>query len=1205
MWKFLQKVSVLSFLAIIFVSRVDAQGWCTSATVYCQEQGTFDECDGGANDGNSCSGDIDCFPGGTCEEVPAIVDDWHESCSYISHDSSCRGSCPPGIQQFGTCPDPPPSGGYGCVNGSCQWTSSGGGCASCAPSECGDGVTDLGEDCDAGPGGSSTCDTSCHTIVGQTCNWCTNQAQCLAVNGTWSGPSNYCAVSGDGCCEGGPGFESSCQPTANICETGVGIAGANGTGCNSEMISYRNSAGQVTLAALKTDGSACPNVWGGRTDSGDTFGGLAVWKQTSDTVSGNDLLRPNYGYYNADNPEIITKNLLTLINNDDYKVSIDIGLASPSTSSAYLLNPACATNAGTNGFHRPYVFNDTQYRDQDDNIEAEKRWKAMRACYSKVVYEPIDCVVSSNKDTVVVGEEITISLFAGNRRPVHIDGSDVPSPGYTARLFLEKTDFSEISPLPASLSYTNGQPGNRYYYQLSAASCTFDATSGKCNSTFQTSDLPAGSYKFHCDIPSVGAFEPQKCSGNPWCSFEGGGESNICPDWISCSENDKLNVVVIDEVPPAPTGLVSSCVAPGDRMTLSWDPVAGADSYLVRVDDGISGDGVEAILYVGVDTCPEEHPSWDVCVQTTATSLQVRVDPATFTAASWSVYAINAAGESVSSEYQVLNSCIPNCYNISGDLEIPQGTTANYSADFVSNYGSLRTMISQGQGGAWISDWNDITYCSGTECNPGQVVNKSYSWDTTGVPVGTYDIFCRSWNDGIAECRGKSNYVDGPPRYDCPSNGPGVTTLSVEVVPPEIKITGTVYEGLGNGMSGNYCAAGGGTAWSQGGSMSVSVSGLSPNPSSGAVSGSDGTYQTGVFEPDTGTGGEIALNTIPDGYSPICPVGGAYSGVDTTGLADDIENVHFYISALKEPWWQTRSGLAYGSVLTSNLPYDTNADLDPLCLAYASCVPFLVSGSLGDTDPNLSAGIPISILINGTDDYNSQHKNAAGDYFDSANHSDAGLAKENYAVLSRRFDLAAATTITSPLSNAIPPAGDPGQGTDFTEVYKRIGDLEITPSATWVVAGKKVIFVDGNVTINGPADNKIISVDPGGFFAIIATGDITIDQDIGASISYGGTPTIEPQIEGFYVADGSLIIEESGDQDAIDKMFIGAGSFVGWEGVRLPRDFETVADPSTGLLNNYVPTDTFIFRPDFILNTPELMKRSTFNWREINSITQD
>ena len=78
------------------------------------------------------------------------------------------------------------------------------------------------------------------------------------------------------------------------------------------------------------------------------------------------------------------------------------------------------------------------------------------------------------------------------------------------------------------------------------------------------------------------------------------------------------------------------------------------------------------------------------------------------------------------------------------------------------------------------------------------------------------------------------------------------------------------------------------------------------------------------------------------------------------------------------------------------------------------------------------------------------------------------------------------------------------------------------------------------------------------------------------------------------MADG--IIQVQSYQTTPDYKLIVAGTFVGWTGINLQRSFANQDDNS---LNNIVPAESFVFRPDLLVNTPTVMKAAHFNIREI------
>lgn len=104
---------------------------------------------------------------------------------------------------------------------------------------------------------------------------------------------------------------------------------------------------------------------------------------------------------------------------------------------------------------------------------------------------------------------------------------------------------------------------------------------------------------------------------------------------------------------------------------------------------------------------------------------------------------------------------IPNCSIDSGPAIINLGETATYNASFSSQQGNLGAHLSIGQNGITIGNYLSETFSSRTAT----AATGTFSW--TPTTVGTFDLFCRAWNDGIAECRGNPAYIDNLPRYEC------------------------------------------------------------------------------------------------------------------------------------------------------------------------------------------------------------------------------------------------------------------------------------------------------------------------------------------------------------------------------------------------------------------------------------------------------
>ncbi len=122
---------------------------------------------------------------------------------------------------------------------------------------------------------------------------------------------------------------------------------------------------------------------------------------------------------------------------------------------------------------------------------------------------------------------------------------------------------------------------------------------------------------------------------------------------------------------------------------------------------------------------------------------------------------------------------IPNCSITSGPAVVTLGETANYSASFFSAQGNLGTRISIGRNGNFLEDINgNVSNQSST------AATGNFAW--TPKTAGTFDLFCRAWNDGIAECRGNTAYVDGLPRYECAGPKAFMTVKVISPIPGDL-----------------------------------------------------------------------------------------------------------------------------------------------------------------------------------------------------------------------------------------------------------------------------------------------------------------------------------------------------------------------------------------------------------------------------------
>ena len=94
--------------------------------------------------------------------------------------------------------------------------------------------------------------------------------------------------------------------------------------------------------------------------------------------------------------------------------------------------------------------------------------------------------------------------------------------------YVSRTDTDSISGLGQPV-WTDSQ-GHKYY-----------AVTGS-----SVGGLTQGTYKFWCNQND----EPNKCSGNPFCQYEGGPLTTECDGWVSCSTSDNATLsVMINPIP--------------------------------------------------------------------------------------------------------------------------------------------------------------------------------------------------------------------------------------------------------------------------------------------------------------------------------------------------------------------------------------------------------------------------------------------------------------------------------------------------------------------------------------------------------------------------------------------------------------------------------------------------------------------------------
>jgi len=160
---------------------------------------------------------------------------------------------------------------------------------------------------------------------------------------------------------------------------------------------------------------------------------------------------------------------------------------------------------------------------------------------------------------------------------------------------------------------------------------------------------------------------------------------------------------------------------------------------------------------------------------------------------------------------------------------------------------------------------------------------------------------------------------------------------------------------------------------------------------------------------------------------------------------------------------------------------------------------------------------------------------------------------------------------------------------DEVYIYNFDSDITVDLLDTWSPGGQHIIFVTGDIIFMDSAGlESLVLLSQGDFVAFIASGTITFDSSVGYDDQNTDPSTASPNLAGFYVADYIVLDSDGGTE----KKFIGEGSFIGWDGFSLNRDFGSSSNAS-------YPTEVFIYRPDLILSTPDRILQPINVWQEV------
>jgi hypothetical protein len=173
------------------------------------------------------------------------------------------------------------------------------------------------------------------------------------------------------------------------------------------------------------------------------------------------------------------------------------------------------------------------------------------------------------------------------------------------------------------------------------------------------------------------------------------------------------------------------------------------------------------------------------------------------------------------------------------------------------------------------------------------------------------------------------------------------------------------------------------------------------------------------------------------------------------------------------------------------------------------------------------------------------------------------------------------------------PATDPGDGGSAPAaggVYRKTGDYTILGGGSWSnLSGGRVIFVDGNVTINGN-----ITLANGAFLGVVASGNITVDPSVGNTIPKANPTSADANLVGAFFANGNFTGGTTGSQT--DKQLVIYGSVAA--DAELNGAGKVSSQRDLGGLNA-MPGVAFIWNPNLILNAPQPFTDAVMDWREV------
>lgn len=333
-----------------------------------------------------------------------------------------------------------------------------------------------------------------------------------------------------------------------------------------------------------------------------------------------------------------------------------------------------------------------------------------------------------------------------------------------------------------------------------------------------------------------------------------------------------------------------------------------------------------------------------------------------------------------------------------------------------------------------------------------------------------------------------------------------------------------------------------------------------------------------------------SINLNPNPYVCRCPANCLYGGITAPR-----SGVNFYLQLARDAWFQVEGGPVVTGVGTGTSLYNP---IPTTCGAGTStCRPYLIRQDRSDTDDSSAYAMTGGGAIDLRNDVGAQNTEIDQDGRNMITTVGPDLDQYTYDYFWSLYDFPENPVSdfggANPANDAQLPTGVPANA-DTNAYYYNGAQGALTIQDAWSVPGDEsvVIFADSDVNINNTID-----VANTGFLAIFATGTITIDSTVGHVTVAGPVPNSTAVVEGVFIADGQIIIESVG-AGQLDRRFVGEGTFVGWNGVDLQRNFDD--GTANRLLNEEYPVEIFRYRPDFVLYAPSELRVPNYVWSEVN-----